>query len=70
MTWRKGAQYKFECKVKRTKMVDNVPFVDGNRDEGSVQARLTNQIVKFQKISVILGQLCDELYSLSNIFVN
>ena len=41
VTWRKGAQYKFECKVKRTKMVDNVPFVDGNRDEGSVQARFT-----------------------------
>jgi len=53
VTWRKGAQYKFECKVKRTKMVDNVPFVDGNRDEGSVQARFTNQITKLQKISDI-----------------
>jgi hypothetical protein len=41
VTWKKGAQYKFECKIKRTKTVGNVPFVDGTRDEGSVQSNTT-----------------------------
>ena len=31
ITYRKGAHYKFECKVKRTALVDAFPFVDGRR---------------------------------------